>query len=95
MAIGANCCSPNYIEGLLETAKQKTAKPMIVYPNSGEGWDASTQLWITQDEGSNYLFWPFIYVSQNDDRFPTIREGLDGERREGYRWMLSHFPSHN
>jgi homocysteine S-methyltransferase len=31
---------------LLSNLKQYTSKPLIIYPNSGEGWDAQRQCWL-------------------------------------------------
>ena len=44
-AIGINCTSPKYIPSLISLAKQKTDKPVLVYPNSGETYDAAKQDW--------------------------------------------------
>ena len=45
-AVGVNCTPPEYIDELLERAASVTTKPLIVYPNSGEGWDASSRAWL-------------------------------------------------
>jgi len=44
-AIGINCTSPLYIPSLIREIKKSTDKPVIVYPNSGEVYDASTNTW--------------------------------------------------
>jgi len=44
-AIGINCTSPKYIPSLIHTAKQVTTKPILVYPNSGEHYDATKSDW--------------------------------------------------
>ena len=44
-AIGINCSSPLYIPDLIREIKKSTDKPVIVYPNSGEVYDASTNTW--------------------------------------------------
>ena len=44
-AIGINCTSPNYIPSLIREAKKATNKPILVYPNSGETYDASKHNW--------------------------------------------------
>ncbi|TPE66863.1 homocysteine S-methyltransferase [Halalkalibacterium halodurans] len=44
-AIGINCSAPNYIDSLIKEIKNKTSKPIIVYPNSGEEYDASSKQW--------------------------------------------------
>jgi homocysteine S-methyltransferase len=44
-AIGVNCTSPEHIASLVEIAASRTAKPVIVYPNSGEHYDAAAKCW--------------------------------------------------
>jgi homocysteine S-methyltransferase len=31
--------------GAIEAAREATAKPIVVYPNSGETWDAAARRW--------------------------------------------------
>ncbi len=44
-AVGVNCTSPKYIPSLIREAKKGTDKPVLVYPNSGESYDASKNDW--------------------------------------------------
>ena len=44
-AIGINCTSPKYISSLIHVAKNATNKPILVYPNSGETYDATKNDW--------------------------------------------------
>ena len=44
-AIGINCSSPLYIPDLIREIRKNTGKPVIVYPNSGETYDPSTNTW--------------------------------------------------
>ena len=44
-AIGINCTHPRFIAGLIREARAATGKPIIVYPNSGETWDANARRW--------------------------------------------------
>ncbi|HUE99948.1 MAG TPA: homocysteine S-methyltransferase [Anaerolineales bacterium] len=44
-AIGINCTSPEYIPSLIRAAKKTTKKPILVYPNSGETYDATKNDW--------------------------------------------------
>jgi homocysteine S-methyltransferase len=39
VAVGVNCCAPADVPAAIERARAVTGKPVIVYPNSGEGWD--------------------------------------------------------
>ncbi len=45
-AIGVNCTAPGFIPGLIATLRRVSTKPIIVYPNSGEAYDAHTKRWI-------------------------------------------------
>lgn len=44
-AIGINCTSPTYIPSLIREARKMTEKPILVYPNSGETYDATKNDW--------------------------------------------------
>jgi homocysteine S-methyltransferase len=44
-AIGINCTSPKYIPALIREGKKQTDKPILVYPNLGERYDASKNDW--------------------------------------------------
>lgn len=46
VAIGVNCTAPEHISSLIRQIRQNTAKAIVVYPNSGEGWDAERRCWI-------------------------------------------------
>lgn len=45
VAIGVNCTAPRYIAELAAAARAVTEKPVIVYPNSGERYDAEAKVW--------------------------------------------------
>ena len=44
-AIGLNCTAPRYVESLIGEIRRETTKPIVVYPNSGETYDASDKSW--------------------------------------------------
>ncbi len=44
-AIGLNCTAPQYVESLIGEIRRETTKPIAVYPNSGETYDASDKSW--------------------------------------------------
>jgi homocysteine S-methyltransferase len=44
VAVGVNCTAPGDVAGLLPAASAP-GKPVPVYPNSGEGWDAVRRRW--------------------------------------------------
>ncbi|MFI8404144.1 homocysteine S-methyltransferase [Streptomyces sp. NPDC085463] len=45
VAVGVNCCDPADAGPAVETAVAVTGKPAVVYPNSGERWDAGARDW--------------------------------------------------
>lgn len=45
VAVGVNCCAPDDVLPAIEIAREVTGKPVIVYPNSGESWDAEHRRW--------------------------------------------------
>ncbi|MGI5459032.1 homocysteine S-methyltransferase [Streptomyces sp. CA-249302] len=45
IAVGVNCCVPEDVVGAVEIAARVTGKPVVVYPNSGETWNASARAW--------------------------------------------------
>lgn len=45
LAVGVNCCAPEDVLPAISLARE-IGKPVIVYPNSGEGWDTDRRAWI-------------------------------------------------
>ncbi|MEU7073955.1 homocysteine S-methyltransferase [Streptomyces narbonensis] len=45
VAVGINCCDPEAAGSAVELAVAATGKPAVVYPNSGERWDAGARGW--------------------------------------------------
>lgn len=45
IAIGVNCTAPRYISSLLDEARAVSNLPLMVYPNSGEYWNAEQHCW--------------------------------------------------
>jgi homocysteine S-methyltransferase len=45
VAVGVNCTAPEHVESLVRIARSTTMKPVVVYPNNGEGWDAVGRRW--------------------------------------------------
>ena len=46
VAVGVNCTAPEHVAGLVARIRATTGKPIVVYPNSGEGWDPATATWL-------------------------------------------------
>jgi homocysteine S-methyltransferase len=52
VAVGVNCCAPSDVSAAIATARDVTGKPVIVYPNSGEEWDAQQRTWVGTSQHS-------------------------------------------
>ncbi|CAM6106567.1 unnamed protein product [Calypogeia fissa] len=60
VAVGINCTPPSMISGLIRIAHQVTAKPILVYPNRGENWDAVAKHWISSTGASDDDFAKYV-----------------------------------
>ncbi len=45
VAVGVNCCDAHQALEMVDMAVQHSSKPAVVYPNSGERWDAKRRSW--------------------------------------------------
>ncbi|SDJ40910.1 homocysteine S-methyltransferase [Streptomyces indicus] len=45
VAVGVNCCAPQDADAAVPRAARITGRPVVVYPNSGERWDAERRAW--------------------------------------------------
>jgi S-methylmethionine-dependent homocysteine/selenocysteine methylase len=48
VAVGVNCSTPRDATGAVSVAAS-SGRPVVVYPNSGEGWDAVRRDWVATD----------------------------------------------
>lgn len=46
VATGVNCCAPIEVTTALRALRSATSLPAVVYPNSGEEWDAKNRRWM-------------------------------------------------
>ncbi len=51
IAVGVNCTAPEHVEELIGRIRAATPRPVAVYPNSGEGWDATARRWTAGASG--------------------------------------------
>jgi homocysteine S-methyltransferase len=56
VAIGVNCVDPALVTSLVRTMGRGTEKPIVIYPNSGEVWNAGAHCW----EGTATHFTNFL-----------------------------------
>ncbi|HEV2487555.1 MAG TPA: homocysteine S-methyltransferase [Terracidiphilus sp.] len=54
VAIGVNCVPPHWIPALITELRSASEKPVIVYPNSGEGWDATARCWTGTSDPADF-----------------------------------------
>ena len=45
VAVGINCTDPTRMPAAVRLAARVSGKPVVVYPNSGESWDAGARAW--------------------------------------------------
>jgi homocysteine S-methyltransferase len=45
LAVGVNCTAPEHLDELVARIRAASPLPIVVYPNSGEGWDATARRW--------------------------------------------------
>jgi len=67
-AVGINCTAPEFVGSLIEEARRGTDKPILVYPNSGEEYEARTKRWHI---GSSSYAWEEAAVE-------WVRRGASG-----------------
>ena len=53
-AIGINCTAPQYIQSLIKEVKDNSHKPVVIYPNSGEEYDADSKTWHGDSSGKTF-----------------------------------------
>lgn len=46
LAVGVNCCDPAGVRAAVTVAAEASGLPVVVYPNSGETWDAAARRWV-------------------------------------------------
>ena len=54
VAVGVNCTLPALIPALIGELRRASDKPVVVYPNSGEGWDAETRCWTGKGDAASF-----------------------------------------
>ncbi|MBO3756892.1 homocysteine S-methyltransferase [Streptococcus suis] len=55
LAVGLNCTAPYLYPVFLSQLSEKTDKPLVTYPNSGEVYDGATQTWKEEADHSHSL----------------------------------------
>ena len=54
VAIGVNCTHPSLVSALIGELRGASELPVVVYPNSGEGWDAEARCWTGKGDPESF-----------------------------------------
>jgi len=55
VGVGVNCTAPRYISSLIKQVREGApAKPIVIYPNSGETYDENQKSWIGSSDLINF-----------------------------------------
>ncbi len=54
VAVGVNCTHPAPMPALIGELRRTSEKPVVVYPNSGEGWDAEKRCWTGKGDAVSF-----------------------------------------
>jgi homocysteine S-methyltransferase len=54
VAIGVNCTHPALLPSLIDELEIASDKPIVVYPNSGESWDAVARCWTGAGDPASF-----------------------------------------
>ena len=54
IAAGVNCSAPALIPALIANIRRVTDKPLVVYPNSGETYDARRRCWLGESTPTEF-----------------------------------------
>ena len=76
VAVGVNCTQPAYVSALIRELRAASDKPVIVYPNSGEGWDAVHRCWTGAGDASGYAAmarqWGISLSTPRETRYSSL-----------------------
>ncbi|KAJ7977357.1 Homocysteine S-methyltransferase [Quillaja saponaria] len=61
VAVGINCTPPRFIHELILSLKKATTKPILIYPNSGESYDANRKEWVQNTGVSDKDFVSYVH----------------------------------
>jgi homocysteine S-methyltransferase len=54
VAVGVNCTHPSLIPALIGELRGASDLPVVVYPNSGESWDAEARCWTGKGDPESF-----------------------------------------
>jgi homocysteine S-methyltransferase len=54
LAVGVNCTAPRFVPSLIGEIRRVTDKRIVVYPNSGETYEAEGKVWLPSGEAIDF-----------------------------------------
>jgi homocysteine S-methyltransferase len=63
-AIGVNCTAPQHVSQLMDEIRRGSAKPIVVYPNSGERWNATRRGWFGEFDRREFVRLAKVWASR-------------------------------
>ena len=54
VAVGVNCVPSRWLPSLIAELRSASSLPVLVYPNSGEGWDAQARCWTGSTDAEDF-----------------------------------------
>ena len=60
-ALGVNCTAPQHVVSLIGEIRGNSGKPVLVYPNSGEAYDAASKTWSGGGTSVGYGNWAKLW----------------------------------
>ena len=64
VAVGVNCTHPGLISSLLGELRGACEKPIVVYPNSGEGWNQTARSWTGSSAAARFGQWAADWLAE-------------------------------
>ena len=55
VAVGVNCTAPEHVTSLIGEARSVSTLPIVVYPNSGDSWNAENRCWVPRVPAIEFL----------------------------------------
>jgi homocysteine S-methyltransferase len=55
VAIGVNCTAPRFVAELMDQIRRGSSKPIVVYPNSGQSWNAERRDWSGEPDRGKFV----------------------------------------
>lgn len=94
VAIGVNCTAPEHIPRLIETMQPRTRKPLLVYPNTGEHYDATHKTWHGDASASHFAEQASHWHARGARLIGGCCRTRPDDIQAIFHWAHSQLPSH-